>query len=531
MPTTRVVSPADSAVASDAVRGFDDDVATLAIRLAEAPLDAATEAITETLRAINARLELDWAVVWAHDTDASPRALYHAVRERLPSLEVLAELLTNARVRARLAAGEPVWCSRRPDLIGLLGSSCGETHWPSELRSTGFVPMVLPAGASRATLVVGSSTREVAWTSASITELRLIAAMIGQALTRKSEAQALKVAQEELRSLRTRSTVRAVQPRARANHPHSWGLIASDSTAVRQALAQVEQVAQTASTALLLGETGVGKEHFAAAIHELSDRGGREMVRVSCAAIPSTLIESELFGRERGAYTGALTRQIGRFEAANGSTLFLDEIGELSADVQAKLLRALETRVIERLGSTQPLSMDVRIIAATHRNLEKAVADGTFREDLFYRLNVFPIVIPPLRDRLDDIPRLAWRFTSEFSDAIGKPVHSIAEESMRQLMAYSWPGNIRELRNVIERAVILTREPVLTIPMPQGPVGRPAQLSARLADVETAHIRSVLESTAWRIRGKGGASERLGLKPSTLETRMAKLGLVRPRAT
>jgi transcriptional regulator with GAF, ATPase, and Fis domain len=306
-------------------------------------------------------------------------------------------------------------------------------------------------------------------------------------------------------------------------------LIVSRSAAVRQALSQAEQVARTTSTVLLLGETGAGKEVFAQAIHGLSARRTRRMVRVSCAAIPSALIESELFGRERGAYTGALSRQIGRFEAAIQSTIFLDEIGELSAEVQVKLLRVLQDRVIERLGSSQSIAVDVRIIAATNRNLEQAVADKAFREDLFYRLNVFPIVVPPLRERMDDIPELAWTFAREFAAAFGKPIESISDQSMRQLQQYPWPGNVRELRNVIERAVIIATGPRLTVPVPQLPAARRPAASMTLRDVETEHIRATLESTNWRVRGHGGAAERLGLKPTTLETRMAKLGITRPK--
>jgi transcriptional regulator with GAF, ATPase, and Fis domain len=242
--------------------------------------------------------------------------------------------------------------------------------------------------------------------------------------------------------------------------------IVSESAAVQRALVQVKRVAPTPSTVLLRGETGVGKEVFAQAIHELSGRCQREMVRVNCAAIPATLVESELFGHERGAFTGAFGRQVGRFEYANHSTLFLDEIGELPTEVQVKLLRVLEERVIERLGSTQSIKIDVRIIAATNRNLEHAVADHTFREDLFYRLNVFPIFIPPLRERIEDLVALAWQFVEEFSERMGKPIATISEASMRQLKTYAWPGNIRELRNVIERAVITANGPELIVPLP-----------------------------------------------------------------
>ena len=312
--------------------------------------------------------------------------------------------------------------------------------------------------------------------------------------------------------------------------PLGSGAIVGQSAAIRAVLEQARQVAATDSTALLLGETGTGKELIATQIHELSARRTRAMVRVNCSAIPSTLIESELFGREKGAFTGAFARQIGRFELADHSTIFLDEIGDLPADVQVKLLRVLEERQIERLGSPKAIHVNVRIIAATHRNLEKRIVEGTFREDLFYRLNVFPIVVPPLRDRPEDVPLLVWRFVDEFSKSYGKRIDAIPRQNIAALQEYPWPGNIRELRNVVERAMIIATGPHLTIAVPTRSLAA-VQRSTRMADVEKEHIRSVLESTGWRIRGSRGAADRLGLRPTTLETRMAKLGLVRPKAS
>jgi transcriptional regulator with GAF, ATPase, and Fis domain len=250
------------------------------------------------------------------------------------------------------------------------------------------------------------------------------------------------------------------------------------------------------------------------------------MVTVNCGAIPGTLIESELFGRERGAFTGALARQIGRFEMANESTIFLDEIGDLPLEAQVKLLRVIQERVIERLGGGQPVKVNIRIIAATNCNLERAVEDHTFREDLFYRLNVFPITIPPLRERLEDIPALVWTFIEEFSSAFRKRIDSLSKESLAALRRYSWPGNVRELRNVIERAVIVAKTPRLVVNLPQVTAATPPR-SMRLDDLETEQIRSVLDSVGWRVRGPGGAAELLGLKPNTLDSRMAKLGIRR----
>jgi len=316
--------------------------------------------------------------------------------------------------------------------------------------------------------------------------------------------------------------------RPHPDHPARTATIVGKSAAIRRVLEQVHQVAATDATVLLLGETGTGKELFATEIHQQSVRRARAMVRVNCAAIPSTLVESELFGREKGAFTDATTTQIGRFELADRSTIFLDEIGDLPADVQVKLLRVLEERQIERLGSPKSIRVDARIIAATHRNLEERIEGGSFREDLYYRLNVFPIQVPPLRHRVDDIPLLIWRFVGELSERFGKQIEEISRENMAALQAYSWPGNIRELRNSVERAMILAKTARLTIVVPRT-AGGPAMQSTRLEDVEKAHIRTVLESVGWRIRGTNGAADRLGLRPTTLETRMAKLGIRRPK--
>jgi transcriptional regulator with GAF, ATPase, and Fis domain len=307
----------------------------------------------------------------------------------------------------------------------------------------------------------------------------------------------------------------------------SDGPVVYKSRAVRHILAQARHVASTTATVLLRGETGVGKELFAQAIHQASNRRHVPMVSVNCAAIPTTLIESALFGHERGAFTGALNRQIGRFEAAHGSTLFLDEIGDVPLDIQVKLLRVLQERVIERLGGHGSIKLDVRIVAATNRNLERAVGDGSFREDLYYRLDVFPIVIPPLRDRVEDIPGLVWTFAQELAAKFGKKITGISRRSLIALQEYPWPGNVRELRNVVEREMIRTTGPILRPSPPRVAPARPGMGSDRLDDVQIAHIRSVLESCGWRIRGVNGAAERLGLKPTTLETRMARLGISR----
>lgn len=307
--------------------------------------------------------------------------------------------------------------------------------------------------------------------------------------------------------------------------------IIGKSQQIQLMLAQAEQVAKTDATVLLLGETGTGKELLAESIHEMSPRRARPLVSVNCAAMPDTLVESELFGREKGAFTGSLSRQVGRFELADQATIFLDEVAELSLEVQAKLLRVLEAGQIERLGNPKPIAVDVRIIAATNRNLEKTVGEEKFRQDLYYRLNVFPITVPPLRNRSEDIPLLVWAFVDDFAKKFNRNIESIDSRSMDALQRHAWPGNVRELRNLIERAMIVSTGPKLQIPLPPAAVVFASTSCRKLEEVEREHILSVLESCGWRVRGSNGAAAKLGLKPTTLDARMARLGIRRPGAT
>jgi PAS domain S-box-containing protein len=394
-------------------------------------------------------------------------------------------------------------------------------------RSAVTVPLTV-AGRTVGALGFNMVRRERTWAPETVHRMRALAAAFGSVLARRESDEALRRALSDVERLRDRLQTENLYLRREVRERLGTGLIVGQGQAVRRVLEQIQHVAATDSTVLLLGETGTGKELFATHIHELSARRAKAMVRVNCSAIPATLMESELFGREKGAFTGALARQAGRFELADHSTIFLDEIGDLPTEVQVKLLRVLEERQIERLGSPKAIRVDVRIIAATHRHLEQRIAEGAFREDLFYRLNVFPIQVPPLRERVEDIPHLVWRFVEEFSKAFGKRIDAIPRENMAALQRYSWPGNIRELRNVVERAMIVASGPRLTVTLP-APASSSGKRNERLAEVEKEHIRSVLESAGWRIRGAGGAADRLGLKPTTLETRLAKLGLKRPK--
>jgi formate hydrogenlyase transcriptional activator len=364
------------------------------------------------------------------------------------------------------------------------------------------------------------------WPEELIARIRLVGDMFAHAIARKREQEKLLAAMAEIRLFKDRFGQENIYLRhaAQISQPHR---LFSRSQRFLSVIHEAAQVAQTGSTVLLLGETGSGKEVLAQAIHDASARKGRPMIKVNCAALPASLIESELFGREKGAFTGALARQPGRFEIADGSTIFLDEVGELPLELQPKLLRVLQEGEFERLGGTKTIRVDARVIAATNRPLEQAVKEGRFREDLFYRLNVFPIEVPPLRERREDIPLLSWTFVKEFSNSMGKPIDEIADESLAALQEYHWPGNVRELRNVIERAMILAYGTKLHIKLGHATL-RPIAVKAMagsLDEAERAIILLAVEQCNWRIRGSNGAAALLDVKPTTLESRIKRLGL------
>jgi len=340
---------------------------------------------------------------------------------------------------------------------------------------------------------------------------------------RRQAEESLRASYAEIERLKDRLQAERDYLTAEIRVSDAHGDVVGHSAAIAKVLRQVEQVAPADSSVLIQGETGTGKELVAQAIHRLSRRHGHLMVKVNCAALPSGLVESELFGREKGAFTGALTRQVGRFEVADGSTIFLDEVGELSLEVQAKLLRVLEAGEFERLGSPRTIRVNVRLIAATNRDLAEEIRKGRFREDLYYRLRVFPISVPPLRERAEDIPLLVWRFLEELSSRMGKKITQIPRRTMEALQRHSWPGNVRELRNVIEHGAIVTTGDTLRVPLLDE--AAPAATAQTLADVEREHVLRVLGRTGWHIKGPRGAAAVLGLKPATLYSRMKKLGI------
>lgn len=429
----------------------------------------------------------------------------------------------------KLRAGEMIILQSLPD--DLPEEAVAEAEYCQSVGFRAHVSIPISVGGRFSGFLAFGSFRETRhWPVDLIARAKLIGEIIAQAVARERSDEKLAAASAEIKAFKERLEQENAYLRqlVQVKLPHG---LTSHSPRFQGVIEEVSQVAQTNTTVLLFGETGSGKEVLAQAIHDASARKDRPMVKVNCAALPATLIESELFGREKGAFTGAIARQAGRFEIADGSTIFLDEIGELPLELQPKLLRVLQEGEFERLGGSRTIKVDVRVIAATNRDLAQAVREGRFREDLFYRLDVFPIELPPLRERPEDIPLLSWTFVKEFSNSMGKHIEKISADSMTALMVYSWPGNIRELRNVIERAMILAHGPVLHVKLGH----KPRQLDptkatdGTLDEAERAHIVRALERSGWRIRGAGGAAEQLGIKPTTLESRMKKLGIVQTR--
>ena len=355
--------------------------------------------------------------------------------------------------------------------------------------------------------------------------LKIFAARVSAEILRERAESDLRHAFGEVKALQTQLQADNLYLREEIAGSFHDEHIVGDSEPIRKVMQRVEQVSGVDTTVLILGETGTGKELIARAIHKRSGRSGRPLIRVNCAALPATLIESELFGHEKGAFTGASQQRKGRFELADRGTLLLDEIGEMPLELQPKLLRAMQEGEFERLGGHQTIKVDVRVIAATNRNLEQEVADGKFREDLYYRLNVLPIFIPPLRERMEDLPLLIKAFANKMALVQGKQFHEVSGHRIEKLKRYHWPGNVRELHNVIERAMILSRPPTLELEIPEAGEAPSGTEILTLENVQKNHIASVLKLTGGRISGPHGAASLLGLKPTTLRSRMDKLGI------
>ena len=403
------------------------------------------------------------------------------------------------------------------------------TRKSSSLTTLG-IPVSI-AGKVSYSLVIETRARRTEWPPALVERLRLAGEIVGTALHRRRQEQALRemaVHVAPSTALELEAANRYLQEEIR--HYHDVDEIVGQSAALRLSLTRLMQVASMNSTVLLLGETGTGKELFARALHDRSRRRARALVRVNCAALPASLIESELFGHERGAFTGAVSMRQGRFEIADGGTIFLDEIGDLPLELQAKLLRVLQEGEFERVGSSRTRKVDVRVITATHRDLEREVSEGRFRADLYYRLSVFPIHLPALRDRTEDIPAMVWFFIHRLQRELERRITKVPQSVMAALQQHNWPGNIRELENVVERAMIRTTGDTLQLDDAIGTAGRPlAPADAdSLDEVQRLHIERILRESGWRINGTGNAAERLGVHPNTLRFRMQKLGVMCP---
>jgi transcriptional regulator with GAF, ATPase, and Fis domain len=512
---------------------FESLLADISTRLLNLPPDAVDGEIMDALRRLGEHLDVDLGTIGTLNPVANIVQTSHSWARPGTAPVPLGLGETDLPWAAvELRAGRAVVFSRPEDLPETAAVD-RETARRVGVQSVALLPLSA-GGKLIGTVHFSTAGREVHWPDAIVQRLRLVGEIFASVLLRRETDLDLRRALEQVRALTERLEAENVYLRQDALDTALRGDLVGESNAMKRVLLRLEQVAPTDATVLILGETGVGKELVAKAIHQRSARREATLVRVNCAALPASLIESELFGHEKGAFTGAVARKLGRFELADGGTIFLDEIGELPLDLQAKLLRVLQDGGLERLGSHATTQVNVRVIAATNRDLKAAVAAGTFRSDLYYRLAVFPVEVPPLRQRSEDIPFLVRHFLAEFRNAAGNRVDVVPQTSLQRLLAYGWPGNIRELRNVIERAVILSTGATLMLDdafegiQPAAAVseaGDTAALDRTLEEVERAYILAVLEACDWHIRGRGQAAERLGLHPSTLYSRMQKLGI------
>jgi len=507
---------------------FETLLSEISARFVHLPADQVDTQIEDAQRQICECLGLDLSALWQW-SDHSPNSLTITHLHSPPEGPLLPEGIKAEEsfpwTLDRVLRGELLALST--EQLPPEAALDRETFRYFGVQSSVIIPLSTGRGPLVGVLSFDTIRAARSWPEQIVRKLHLVAQIFANALARKQNEEKLRARLQEIEGLKQKLEKENLYLREEIELKNVHEEIVGRSPAMKRILAQVEQVAHTDATVLIEGETGTGKELLARAVHQLSTRKDLPLVTVNCAALPPTLIESELFGREKGAYTGALTRMRGRFEAAHEATLFLDEIGDLPLGVQAKLLRVLEQGKFERLGSTQTIQVNVRIITATNLDLAQQVAAGRFRKDLYFRLNVFPILLPPLRERSEDIAPLVWAFVRQYEKKMGKRIDHIPRPCMGSLQRYAWPGNIRELRNVVERALIVCNGRTLAIGPPQRP---PAETRAELnlADAERQHITAVLQQTGGRLAGQDGAAEILGLKRTTLQSKMKKLGIRRP---
>ncbi len=423
--------------------------------------------------------------------------------------------------------GECVYLARLEDLPPE-GARLRRLYERYGIRSTLSVPIFID-GRIVGAIGFSSVTRQRFWPPTLYPHLKRAGELVARLLIRKRSEEVRQKAFSRIKNLSERMRADYLYLQEEIRQGHNAGEMVGRSPALQAILAQVREVGPTDATVMILGETGTGKELVARAVHQASRRHSRPLVRVNCTTLPATMIESELFGHERGAFTGAVNRQVGRFELADGATLFLDEIGDLPLELQPKLLRVIQSGEFERLGGGRTLTTNVRLIAATNRDIEKEATAGRFREDLWYRLNVYPIFLPPLRERREDIPLLIGWFANKIGARMGKQGLRVSREMMRALAGYDWPGNVRELENLVERAVITSRDGRLRIELPEKSGAAQHARAETLDDVAREHILRVLNAAGWVIEGPQGAARFLNVNPSTLRYRIKKLGIRRPR--
>jgi transcriptional regulator with GAF, ATPase, and Fis domain len=513
-------------------------IAELSATLIRIEGDNVAAAVDDALRRAGDSLDVDRCLlIECIENNATVDAVFHWSRPALGAIEGEADV---APIKTLLdgwhGTQDALVFERIPeDLPVDVLAAIADDAVPRITMTSAVVVRVMIPGIDGVTclLVVGQVAEHRRWPELVVERVRRVAGILAAALARRRGLQALQQSQLEIARLRAQLVDDEDSPQVTAPRTAIAGFddIVGNSAALRTALSLLQEVATTDSTALLLGETGTGKELFAKALHIRSARRQFPIVSVNCAALPPTLIESELFGHERGAFTDAVAQRQGRFELAHRGTLFLDEIGDLPLELQAKLLRVLQEGEFERLGASRSRKVDVRIVAATHRDLGQAVAAGDFREDLYYRLNVFPIRLPPLRERREDIPALVWSIIRKRQRSMHRAVTRVPQNVMDALQRHPWPGNIRQLENVVERALIhSTSDTLVLVPDDLEEVETTAVADATsLSSIERAHIEKILRECGWRINGAGNTAERLGMHPNTLRFRMKKLGIVRSR--
>jgi formate hydrogenlyase transcriptional activator len=506
---------------------FETLLADISTNFVNLPADKIDMEIETMLQRITEALNIDRCSVAQFTDDRNKLRVTHAYA--VPGVTPMPDLVLNEQqpwYSERLYQCEPIVMKNLDDLPA--EATVERAHCLQQgIKSSALIPLAV-GGSFLGVVGFASLKSGREWPDMLVQRLNMLGVVFANALMRKTKEQELLKAFAEIQDLKDRLEAENTYLREEISLQYLHEEFIGQSQTIKRVLNQAEQVAKMDTTVLILGETGTGKELLAQAIHNLSHRKKHPKVTVNCAALPANLVESELFGHERGAFTGAENKRIGRFELADKSSLFLDEIGELPLALQVKLLRVLQEKRFERVGGQKTITSDVRVIAATNRDLLQAVDAGEFRMDLYYRLNVFPITIPPLRDRREDIPPLVWFFVRSFCEKMGKHIDSISHSSMNALCSYHWPGNVRELQNAIERAIIITTGNTLQIELP-GEQNICRSQARTLDDVQREYILNTLETTKWCVRGKNGAAGILGLKPTTLESRMAKLGIRRPQ--